>query len=136
MVAVERVQSSMRLRELRGPLIFAFGLAVALELIVRVVAGIGWITLVPGDIHGFDRLFRGQDAPLQERLFEPDRDLLFRMRPDFRTVYNRASLFRNEPGTFEVELNDRGFRTARFAKEKPEGIFRILCQRIAPNQND
>ena len=46
----------MRLRELRGPLLFTFGLALAFELGLRAVAGIGWITLVPGDIHGFDRL--------------------------------------------------------------------------------
>ena len=117
----------MRLRELLGPLRVALGLALALELIVRVVAGIGWITLVPGGVHGFDRLHRGDEVPLEERLYELDRDLLFRMRPDFRTIYPRGSLFPGMPASYTVETNDRGFRTDPFSEAKPQGIFRVIC---------
>ena len=55
----------MHLRELRGPLIATFGLALALELSIRAVAGLGLATLVRGEIHGFDRLNRGDDVALQ-----------------------------------------------------------------------
>lgn len=116
----------MRLR-VPGPLSVALGLALALELSVRVAAGIGWITLVPGDVHGFDRLHRGDDVPLEERLYESDRDLIFRMRPDFQTIYPRASLFPGQPASYAVETNDRGFRTDPFSEAKPPGIFRIVC---------
>lgn len=117
----------MRLRELRGPLLFTFGLALAFELGLRAVAGIGWITLVPGDIHGFDRLNRGDDVPLQERLYEPSRNLIFRLRPHFKTTYSRASLFPGQPAAYSVETNEHGYRTASFSPTKPAGVYRIVC---------
>lgn len=127
MIAIERIQFPMRLRDLLGPLSVALGILLVLELSVRAVAGIGWVTLVAGNVHGFDRLQRGEDVPLEQRLYQPDRNLIFSMRPHFRTVYNRASLFPRKPTTYTVETNDRGFRTDPFLNEKPAGIFRIIC---------
>ena len=105
----------------------SLGAVVAIELIVRAVAAIGWITLVAGDTHGFDRLHWGNDVPLEDRLYKQDRDLIFRMRGDFRKIYPRASLFPGQPVTYSIETNDHGFRTAPFAKAKPPGVFRVIC---------
>jgi lysophospholipase L1-like esterase len=115
------------MNQLLRSLVISLGLIVALELIVRVVAAVGLITLVSGDIHGFDRLHRGDDVPLDERLYESDRDLIFRMRADYRTIYPRASLFPGQPVSYSVETNDRGFRTKVFSDAKPPGIFRVVC---------
>lgn len=117
----------MRMRQLRGPLLFSFVLFLLFEGVARVLAGLGAIALEPGDIHGFDRIHRGDEVPVEDRLYRTDRDLIFRLRPGFRTVYDRASLYPGRPTTYAVETNDRGYRTQRFSQKKAPGVFRIVC---------
>ena len=98
-----------------------------LELLVRVVAGLGFVSLPPADVSGFDRLQQGENAPVQKRLNQLDRNLIFRLRANADLVYPRTALYPGKPTTYRVQTNDRGFRTPAVAETKLPGVFRIAC---------
>lgn len=108
-------------------LLFNLGILVAVELALRTAVGLGWFTLPPGGLAGFDAFMPGASVNLGDRLYRPDRDLIRRMQANFHKVYPARALCPGRDDTYEVNTNERGFRTAPFRTEKPAGVFRILC---------
>lgn len=98
-----------------------------IELVVRAFSALGLVSLPPSNVIGFDRLHAGVDAPIEKRLYEWDRNLIVRLRPNASFVYGRTAVYRGKPATYEVHTNSRGFRTAEFAEQKRPGVFRIVC---------
>jgi len=99
----------------------------ALELVVRALAGLDLVALPPGGLFGFDQTQQGVFAPAERRLYQPDRNLVMRMRPDFHLEYDRAAVYPDGQATYTVDTEAHGFRTAPFSETKRPGVFRILC---------
>ena len=100
---------------------------VVIELLVRASVGLGLVSLPSMSVGWFDRLRQGDDPPVEKRLFEADRDLIFRMRAATDFVYPRTVLQSNKPQTWSVHTNEQGFRSPPFSEAKPAGVFRIVC---------
>jgi len=98
-----------------------------IELLVRAAVGLGLVSLPAMNIGGFDRLQHGEEPPVQQRLYEADRNLIFKLRANADLVYPRTALFPGEVATWSVHTNDRGFRSPPFEDAKHPGVFRILC---------
>ena len=98
-----------------------------MEGMVRALSGVGAIRLPPADLSGFDRIFAGEDAPLHKRLYQADRNLIFRLRPDVDTSYERLIVFPGGKASYHVRTNAQGFRTPTVSLKKPAGVFRIVC---------
>ena len=98
-----------------------------IELLVRASVGLGLVSLPSMNAGPFDRLYQGDNPPAAKRLYEADRDLIFRMRANADLVYPRTALQPNKPQTWAVHTNEHGFRSASFAETKPAGVFRIVC---------
>ncbi|MDX2168155.1 MAG: SGNH/GDSL hydrolase family protein [Deltaproteobacteria bacterium] len=97
-----------------------------LEGLVRVAAGLGWLSLPPIEVSGFDR-GHAEHAGDAVRLFAPDLDLIVRMRPHVAADYPRAVTYGEAPRSFHVETNARGYRTPPFELAKPPGVIRVVC---------
>ena len=98
-----------------------------IELLLRAAVGLGLVSLPAMNIGGFDRLQFGEEPPVQQRLYEADRDLIFKLRPNAALVYPRTALFPGKPATWSVHTNARGFRSPDFEEAKRPGMFRIIC---------
>ena len=98
-----------------------------IELLVRASVGLGLLSLPSASVGWFDRLQQGEDPPVEKRLYEADRDLIFRMRGNADLVYPRTVLQPNKPQTWAVHTNEHGFRSPSFSEAKPAGVFRIVC---------
>lgn len=100
---------------------------VVIELSVRAVAALGLVALPPGGLFGFDQTQHGVFAPEEKRLYQPDRNLVMRMRPNVHLEYPRATVPPGRPPAYSVDTDSHGFRTAPFADGKRPGVFRIIC---------
>jgi hypothetical protein len=98
-----------------------------IELCVRAAAFLGLVAVPPVSVSAFDRLQHGGNVPVAKRLYEADRNLIFRMRANADLVYPRTALYRNRPTTYTVHTNEHGFRSPSFSETKRAGIFRIVC---------
>jgi lysophospholipase L1-like esterase len=98
-----------------------------IELLLRAVVGLGLISLPAMNVGGFDRLQHGEEPPVQQRLYEADRNLIFKLRANADLVYPRTALLPGEVATWHVHTNDHGFRSPPFEDAKRPGVFRILC---------
>jgi lysophospholipase L1-like esterase len=99
----------------------------ALEGGVRLVEALGWLSLPAGGALGFDQVQHGGPPAVERRLYELDRHLLIRLRPDFEQIYPRLFVQRNGRETYQVRTNDRGFRTPHFSESKRPGVIRVVC---------
>ena len=99
----------------------------AIELLIRFAVGLGLISLPAMNVGGFDRLQHGDEPAVEERLYEADRNLIFRMRANVNLVYPRTASFPGKATTWTVHTSDRGFRSPHFEEAKRPGVFRILC---------
>jgi lysophospholipase L1-like esterase len=99
----------------------------AIELLIRGAVGLGLIWLPAMNVGGFDRLQRGPEPAVKERLYEADRNLIFRMRANADLVYPRAGALPGKATTWSVHTNNYGFRTPHFDAAKRAGVFRIIC---------
>ena len=99
----------------------------AIELLIRSAVGLGLISLPAMNVGGFDRLQHGDEPAVEERLYEADRNLIFRMRANVNLVYPRTASFPGKATTWTVHTSDRGFRSPHFADAKRPGVFRIVC---------
>ncbi len=105
----------------------SIGMLLVLELVLRLVALLGWVALPSTRIIGFDQFHAGRSAETAQRLFQDDRALLYRMRPGFQRQYNRMVIYPWLQLQYDVRTNEDGFRTPPFAQHKPPGVFRIAC---------
>jgi len=99
----------------------------AIELVIRCAVGLGLVSLPAMNVGIFDRLQHGDEPAVEQRLYEADRDLIFRMRANADLVYPRSASFPGKATTWRVHTNDRGFRSPHFGEAKRPGVFRILC---------
>lgn len=98
-----------------------------IELLVRASVGLGLVSLPSMSVGPFDRVYQGDNPPAEKRLYEVDRNLIFRMRPNVDLVYPRTALQPNKPQTWAVHTNEHGFRSPSFSETKPAGVFRVVC---------
>lgn len=98
-----------------------------IELLARIAAGLGLVSLPPAGLAGFDAMQAGRAAPEEARLYRPSRHLIRRMRPDFRMTYARQIVWPQGKRNYEVRTNALGFRSPPFTPGKPPGVFRIAC---------
>lgn len=99
----------------------------AIELLIRSAVGLGLVSLPAVNVGGFDRLQHGDEPGVEERLYEADRNLIFRMRANAVLVYPRTAFFPGKASTWTVRTNDHGFRSPHFEEAKRPGVFRIAC---------
>ncbi|MEO8602559.1 MAG: SGNH/GDSL hydrolase family protein [bacterium] len=102
------------------------GLAL-LEVVVRLAAGLGLVSLPAGGIAGLDLILHGRDASDEVRLLVPDRHLIQRMRPLVELDYPRTLQLDGRPQRYTVRTNPQGFRGSPFDTAKAPGVFRIVC---------
>lgn len=112
---------------LRSILLKNLLILLAIELVVRAVAGLGFVALPPGGLMGADQVQHGPNAPVEKRLYQPDRNLILRMRPNFHFVYDRIAAYSGKKATYTVDTEAHGFRTPPFSDKKRPGVFRIIC---------
>jgi lysophospholipase L1-like esterase len=98
-----------------------------IELVIRACVAMGLLSLPSMNVGGFDRFHQGEDPPAEKRLYEADRNLIYRLRANASIEYPRTVLFPNKPTTWTVRTNAQGFRSAPFGEAKRAGVFRILC---------
>jgi lysophospholipase L1-like esterase len=137
------------LRRLLKPVLFTLAFFLIIEIGLRIVYAIrnAQVTAVPLPYvigHSY-----GPTPPwLQESMFMPDPDLIWKNRPNLRRRYvdifspidtdaERRSLLRRfrpslpevwtDNPSWEVTLNSDGFRTDEIAREKPASTCRIVC---------
>ncbi len=94
---------------------------------VNMIAELGWLNLPSSEIDGFDRMNFGENAPAEKRLYQSDRNLIVRMRPNARITYNRNAGYPGRKSTYEVVTSAQGFRTPPFSESKKPGVFRVVC---------
>ena len=97
---------------------------VALELIARLVVTVGHIELPESGVGGLDRRYAAEGLP---PLLQPDRNLIFSMRPNVDADYPRYGAYDQGLAPVHVHTNDRGYRTPPFADAKAPGVVRIVC---------
>lgn len=96
---------------------------------LRLLAGIGAI-VVPDDtrIIVTDEMFRTDRLDVSKpRLFEPDADLLYSLKPSLVTTYARSPITLGSPESYTVNTNPSGLRNPEVPLAKPAGVFRIAC---------
>jgi lysophospholipase L1-like esterase len=99
----------------------------SIELSSRMVEALGWLRTSPSEIAGFDQMFGGQLPPPEKRLYQGDRNLIVRMRPNAHLTYKRLVRFPDERTEYDVRTNALGFRMQNLPVTKPPDVFRILC---------
>lgn len=100
-----------------------------IEGILRLLAGVGAI-VVPEDTRVIvtDEMFHTDRLNVAApRLFEPDADLLYSLRPSLDTSYFRSPITLGAPETYTVTTNQMGLRNPEVPLAKPAGVFRIAC---------
>jgi lysophospholipase L1-like esterase len=97
---------------------------VALELVARLVVAVGHIQLPESGVGGLDRRFIAEGLP---PLLQPDRNLIFSMRPNVDGDYPRYGAYDQSLAKVHVHTNDRGYRTPPFSDAKAPGVIRIVC---------
>jgi hypothetical protein len=102
-------------------------LIVLFNLAALAAVELGLRAVVDEDRLAPDRATQRARALLADRLYRHDRDLIYSLRPSFHAVYPARALLPGRDGTYEVNTNERGFRTPAFRNEKARGVFRILC---------
>jgi lysophospholipase L1-like esterase len=98
-----------------------------IELVIRGCAGLGLLSLPAINVMGFDRWQEGEDPPVEKRLYELDRDLIYRLRAQATVEYPRTAIYPSRPPTWVVRTNPQGFRSPSFDAVKRPGVFRIAC---------
>jgi lysophospholipase L1-like esterase len=115
------------MRKLALILLFNLSILAAVELGLRAAAGLEWLSLPPAGLAGIDAFVPEASASVEKRLYVPDRNLIRRMQPNFHMVYPARALFPGRDDSYEVNTNERGFRTPPFQTAKRAGVFRIAC---------
>jgi lysophospholipase L1-like esterase len=108
---------------LRSLIVFA-----VLEGALWTLAATGAISLpssIPLD--NWDKAVINSNAGTNQRLYEPDRWTLTRLRADADITYPRNPIFPGGPKNYRVRTNAFGMRDGDVSREKQAGVLRIAC---------
>jgi lysophospholipase L1-like esterase len=108
---------------LRSLVVFGF-----IEGVLWTLAATGVISLpssIPLD--NWDKAVINSNAGTNQRLYEPDRWTLTRMRAEADITYPRNPIFPQGPKSYRVHTNAFGMRDRPVSREKQAGVLRIAC---------